>query len=376
VRLRSILSERFRMLRAVQAERPVVVSCYLDTSGRDRPRRPDLVRAAGRLVRSVRADADRLKLDREERGAVDADLDDFLRSVGGLVDRSTTRQLISFSSRSLGLSEQLRLPLPLGDHGAIGRRPMLLPLESALAADAVLGLALTDRGSTRLFLQQLGELEELPGVVDEVPPQTSGGGWAQARLARRADAAAHQHAKRSAEAAYQGFRAIDGLELVLAGPEAAVRDLAGSLRSELADRVVAELRLPVGASQQEVSQALERVAAKRAAARNAALVRRVTEGVGSPSIAAGLGPVLEALRQHRLATVLAAARMTSPGAACPRCEQLALALECPSCGTATEELDDVIEPTLEEAMRQGATVVVVPDEALGRIGGVGAVLRY
>ncbi|HEX8929308.1 MAG TPA: Vms1/Ankzf1 family peptidyl-tRNA hydrolase [Actinomycetota bacterium] len=376
MRLRSILSERFRMLRAVQAERPVVVSCYLDTSGRDRPRRPDLLRAAERLVRSVRADADRLDLDRGERSAVDADLDDFLRGVGGLVDRGSTRQLISFSSRSLGLSEQLRLPLPLGDHGAIGRRPMLLPLESALAADAMLGLALTDRGRTRLFLQQLGELEELPGVVDEVPAQTSGGGWAQARLARRADAAAQQHAKRSAEAVYQAFRAIDGLELVLAGPEPAVRELAGRLRSELADRVVAELRLPVGASQQEVSQALERVAAERAAARNAALVRRVTEGAGSPSIAAGLGPVLEALRQHRLATVLAAARMTSPGATCPGCGQLALALECPSCGTATEELDDVIAPTLEEAMRQGATVVVVPGEALETVGGVGAVLRY
>jgi Bacterial archaeo-eukaryotic release factor family 10 len=376
VRLRSILSERFRMLRAVQAERPVVVSCYLDTSGRDRPRRPDLMRAAERLVRSVRADADRLDLDREERGAVDADLNDFLRSVGGLVDRGTTRQLISFSSRSLGLSEQLRLPLPLGDHGAIGRRPMLLPLESALAADAVLGLALTDRGRTRLFLQQLGELEELPAVVDEVPAQTSGGGWAQARLARHADAAAQQHAKRSAEAAYQAFRAIDGLELALAGPEPAVRDLAGRLRAELADRVVAELRLPVGASQREVSQALERVAAERAAARNAALVRRITEEAGSPSVAAGLGPVLEALRQHRLATVLAAARMTSPGAACPRCGQLALALECPSCGTATEELDDVIEPTLEDAMRQGATVMVVPDRALETVGGVGAVLRY
>ena len=377
MRLRSILSERFRMLRAVQAERPVVVSCYLDTSGRDRPRRPDLLRAAGRLVRSMRADADRLDLDREERSAVDADLDDFLRGVGGLVDRGSTRQLISFSSRSLGLSEQLRLPLPLGDHGAIGRRPMLLPLESALAADAMLGLALTDRGRTRLFLQQLGELEELPGVIDEVPAQTSGGGWAQARLARRADAAAQQHAKRSAEAAYQAFRAIDGLELVLAGPEPAVRDLAGRLRSELADRVVAELRLPLTAGTLELSQALAEVAAQRAAERRAELVRRVREEAGSASVAAGLGPVLDTLRQRRLATVVAAATLTTPGASCPDCGLLSLALECPACGTATVALDDVVEPALEEALRQGATVLRVPADAdLEPVGGVGAVLRY
>lgn len=376
MRLRSILAGRFRRLRDVQADRPVVVSCYLDTSGRERPRHAELRRAAEQVVRSVRADADRLDLDREERSAVGADLDDFLRAVVGLVDRGSTRELITFSSRSLGLAEELRLPLPLGDRGAIGRRPLLLPLEAALAGDAAVGLVLTDRERTRLALQQLGELEELGEVIDEVPAQTSGGGWAQARLARHADDAAHHHAKRSAEAAYRAFRDVDGLELVLAGPEPAVRDLAGCLRSELAERVVAELRLPVGASQTELSQVLAEVAADRAGVRNADLIRRVTEQAGSPSVAAGLGPVLDALRERRLATVLAAARMTSPGANCPSCGQLALALECPSCGTATEALDDVVEPTLEEAMRQGATVVVVPDAALETVGGVGAVLRY
>ncbi len=231
--------------------------------------------------------------------------------------RGTTRELISFSCRSLGLAEQLRLPVPLGDRGAIGRRPLLLPLESALAGDAALGLVLTDRERTRIALQQLGELEELQQLVDEVPAQSSGGGWAQARLARHADDAAHHHAKRSAEAAYQAFRGVDGLELVLAGPESAVKDLAGCLRSELAERVVAELRLPVGASPLELSQALAEVAANRATARNAELVRRVTEQAGSPTVAAGLGPVIEALRARRLATVLAAASMTSPGANCP-----------------------------------------------------------
>ena len=376
MRLRRILTERFRRLRDVEADRPLVVSCYLDTSGRRRPRHPELVRAAEQVARSVRADADRLDLDKEERCAVEAGLDDFLRGVAGLVDRGTTRELISFSCRPLGLDEQLRLPVPLGDRGAIGRRPLLLPLESALAGDIPIGLVLTDRERTRIALRQLGELEELAEVVDAVPAQTSGGGWAQARLARHADDAAHHHAKRSAGAAYQAFRDVDGLELVLAGPESAVKDLAGCLRPELAERVVAELRLPLGASHAELSQALAEVAAERASARNGELVRRVTEQAGSPTVAAGLGQVLEALRQRRLATVLAAARMTSPGANCPDCGQLALALECPSCGTATEALDDVVEPTLEEAMRQGATVVVVRDSALETVGGVGAVLRY
>jgi peptide chain release factor subunit 1 len=375
--LRSTLTERLRALSDLQADRPLVVSCYLDTDGRNRPRHNDLSQAAEQVARSVRAQADGLGLTKDERCQVDADLAGLRRAVAELVDRGTTRELVTFSCRSLGLAETLRLPVSLGDRGVVGRRPFLLTMQAALAEDGPVGLVLTGRERTRLALYQLGELQELPEVFDPVPSQTSGGGRAQARLARRADQVAHQHVKRAAEAAFQAFRGLDGLELVLAGQEPAVRDLAACLRPELADRVVAELRLPLTAGTLELSQALAEVAARRAAERRAELVRRVREEAGSASVAAGLGPVLDTLRQRRLATVVAAATLTTPGASCPDCGLLSLALECPACGTATVALDDVVEPALEEALRQGATVLRVPADAdLEPVGGVGAVLRY
>jgi peptide subunit release factor 1 (eRF1) len=375
--LRSTLNDRLRDLSDLEADRPVVVSCYLDTDGRDRPRHSHLVQAAEQVARSVRGQAERLDLSKDERCEVASGLAALTHTVAELVDRSTTRELVTFSCRSLGLAQELRLPVSLGDRGAIGRRPFLLPLQTALAEDRPVGLVLTGRERTRLALYQLGELEELPEVFDEVPAQTSGGGRAQARLARHADQIAHQHAKRAAAAAFQAFRRVDGLELVLAGQEPAVRDLATCLRPELADRVVAELRLPLTASTLELSQALAEVAARRAAERTAELVRRVREEAGSPTVAAGLGPVLDALRERRLATVVATAAMATPGASCPRCGLLALALECPACGVATVALDDVVEPALEEALRQGATVLqVTADGGLEAVGGMGALLRY
>jgi peptide subunit release factor 1 (eRF1) len=375
--LRSTLNDRLRDLSDLEADRPVVVSCYLDTDGRDRPRHSHLVQAAEQVARSVRGQAERLDLSKDERCEVASGLAALTHTVAELVDRGTTRELVTFSCRSLGLAQELRLPVSLGDRGAIGRRPFLLPLQTALAEDRPVGLVLTGRERTRLALYQLGELEELPEVFDEVPAQTSGGGRAQARLARHADQIAHQHAKRAAAAAFQAFRRVDGLELVLAGQEPAVRDLATCLRPELADRVVAELRLPLTASTLELSQALAEVAARRAAERTAELVRRVREEAGSPTVAAGLGPVLDALRERRLATVVATAAMATPGASCPRCGLLALALECPACGVATVALDDVVEPALEEALRQGATVLqVTADGGLEAVGGMGALLRY
>jgi peptide subunit release factor 1 (eRF1) len=375
--LRSTLTERLRDLSDLRADRPVVVSCYLDTGGRNRPRHSQLLQAAEQVARSTRAEIERLDLSRDERAEVEAVLGALVATVGELVDRGSTRGLVTFSCRALGLAEVLRLPVPLGDRGAIGRRPFLLPLETALAEDGPVGLVLTGRERTRLALYQLGELQELPEVFDQVPAQTSGGGRAQARLARHSDKVAHQHVKRAAEAAFQAFRGVDGLELVLAGQEPAVRDLAVCLRPELADRVVAELRLPLTATTLELTQALAEVAVSRAAARRGELVRRVREEAGSAAVAAGLGPVLDALRDRRLATVVATATMATPGASCPRCGLLALALECPACGTATVALDDVVEPALEEALRQGATVLQVPvDAGLEAVGGVGAVLRY
>jgi peptide subunit release factor 1 (eRF1) len=377
VRRRSALTDQLRELRDLKAPRPLVVSCYLDTGGRDRPRHPQLIEAAERVARRARSDADRLDLDRGERQTVDAALGDFIDLVvHQMKERGAVRQLVTFSCRSIGLDVELRVQFPVGDRAAVGRRPLLLPLEVAIAAEPTIGLLLTDRERTRILLRELGEVVELDDLVDPVPPRTSGGGRAQARLARHADDAAHRHAKRSAEAAFRALRDVDGLELALGGAEEAVNDLAACLRPGLSSRVVAELRLPVGAGQFELAQALGDLATERSAARDAELVRRVTEEAGSPNVAAGLGPVVEALRQRRLATVLATARMRSPGASCQRCGQLALALECPSCGTATQAIDDVVEPVLEEAARQGATVVVVPDGSLERIGGVGAVLRY
>jgi Bacterial archaeo-eukaryotic release factor family 10 len=376
--LRSSLAGQLKQLAGVEATRPVVVSCYLGTDGRTRPRHSELVQAAEQVVRQARAAADALALERDARAAVDADLATFTRLVGDhLVDRGPTRGLAWFGSRELGLAEQIRLPLALPDQGRVGWRPSLLAVEAAVAGHPPLGLLLADRERARLALYQLGELEELPGLIDEVPAHTSGGGRAQARLQRHSDEAAHHHARRAADGAYHAFRGVDGLEVVLAGPEIAVKDVYACLRAELAERVVARLHLPLTSSKAELEVALAEVEASRAADRRAELVDRINREAGSRTVAAGLAAVLEALGDRRVATALAVEGHTAPGAVCPNCGMLALALDCPACQSPTVPVDDAVEPALEEALRQGATVMHVPvNGGLEAVGGVGALLRY
>jgi peptide subunit release factor 1 (eRF1) len=294
-----------------------------------------------------------------------------------LHERGTTKGLALFACRAVGLAEAIRLSVRLPDRAHVGQRPFLLPLELAVSGHTPLGLVLTDRERARLGIYQLGVLEELPGLIDYVPAQTSGGGRAQARLARHSDQAAHHHAKRVAEAAAQAFRGVDGVEIVLAGPEAALTDTFGCLRQELAGRVVARRHLPVPAPANELQAVLAEVEAARATERMAQLIERLRAEAGSPTVASGLDEVLGALREKRVATVLVVESASAPGAACPSCGALSLALDCPMCEAATLPLEDVVGPALEAALRQGARVVQVgADAGLEGVGGVGALLRY
>lgn len=367
----SRISARLRALAQLPPTGPVV-SCYLDTDGRRRPRPADLAQAAEQVARQARAEAGRLGLGRDGLLQVEAGLDAFRRAVDGLGRRGTTKGLAVFAHP--GGAEEVRLPTTLPDRGVVGQRPFLLPLGVAVAEHPPLGLVLSDRERARLALYHLGELEELGELVDEVPARTSGGGWAQARLARRSDEAARHHVKRTAAAAWKAFRAVDGIEPVLAGPEPAVSELAACLHPELAGRVRTRLRLPVSAPGAELARALGEVAAARAEERRRELVEQVCGGALPAAL--GLDPFLAALRERRVAAAVAVEGATSPGAACPRCGTLSLAPACPLCLAATHPLGDVVEPALEEALRQGATVVLAPaDGSLARHQ-VGALLRY
>jgi hypothetical protein len=102
---------------------------------------------------------------------------------------------------------------------------------------------------------------------------------------------------------------------------------------------------------------------------------------GPPRAVSGIAAVLEALAEQRVSTLLLAGEFHAAGAQCWRDQMLfpADVSECPADGTATGPVADVRGPMIAAAVRQDASVLVLPeaDEALSAPGHlVGALLRF
>ena len=88
--------------------------------------------------------------------------------------------------------------------------------------------------------------------------------------------------------------------------------------------------------------------------------------------------MLGTLNERRVETLLLAERRRAPGVVCPRDGWLGVAEErCPLDGEATEQRDDVVEPALEVALAQSASILVVRHhDDLDRHGSIAALLRF
>jgi peptide subunit release factor 1 (eRF1) len=92
----------------------------------------------------------------------------------------------------------------------------------------------------------------------------------------------------------------------------------------------------------------------------------------------GLGPVLGALLERRVETLLVSAGFETSGWRCPRCAALAeRGRTCPVCSAKMDLVDDVVEQAVADAVLRSCRVVTCVDSAdLDVMGRIGALLRY
>lgn len=328
----------------------------------------DLVRALGEgLDPAARAALDR------EAARVRALLDEGPRGRG----------LAAFSSTPRDFWQVWSLPVVVAEGCYLGRRPYLRPLLDVLDEYERYAVALVDKEKARLFLVELGEIEEQEQVEDVVPGKHDQGGWSQANYQRHHEAHVYWHLKRVADELVQLDRRHPFARLVLAGPEEATaeleRILPRHLRAKLVRRIPAETFAPAEEILHrtlEIERDVERAAEER-------LVAEVLETAAAGGLATyGLAPTLEAVWLGRVHLLLVADGLRSPGSECESCGRLGadVPAACSACGGSVRRLDDVVERAMERALDEGGRVEVVHDESGARLReaaeGIGAVLRY
>ena len=366
-----INESRIRDLAGFKGEDGPVTSVYLDVDGRRRIRARDVEMALDRMIRPVRE---------RESASVCADLDRIEAHVKAGIDRSHVRGLAIFACSPHDFWEVVELAVPVPDRLVVNHSPYVRELETLVAQHEKFAVLLVDRQQARLSVFQQGVLEQKGEHTDYLPRHDDDGGQlGKDQVAGHAGAAAQRHLRHAASAAL-ALHQDEGFDhFVLCGPDEVTAEVERDLHAYLRERLVARIPLAVHASDDEIRQAVEDVEGGVERAREAAAVARLRQAVGAGTTGAGgLDAVLAALVARRVDTLIVSEGFVAPGWRCPSCNWVGtMGRRCPLCVADMEQVDDVVEEAVEEALAQACKVVVCRENAdLDVLGRIGALLRY
>lgn len=383
---------RLRALADTHTPEGKVLSLFIDLDPHAFPTRA----ARATEIRSVLDEATRRIRDHDaltvtERDALDADLARVRMELGdGAATKEMTgaRGLAVFASQPAGLFELVALPRAVSPEVRIADRPALTQI-ARLASTRPSWIVLVDRRHARILSGSLAGLVEHRRIEDDVAGRhdrspshaRDQGGTSYERHQRSADKDVADHL-RGVAAELRRLTEGDTLAgLVLGGPPdivAQFRDLLGGDLARVAGGVI-DVDVWIS-SPAEVLTAAAPLLSALDREREAALLTAIADAIGTGRGAAGLGAVLEALGERKVARLAVAAGTAARGVRCDRCGWLGLSAGggCPVDGTVTTAVDDIVEEAVARALGQGADVHVLPADAplLAEHGGIAAALRF
>lgn len=355
-----------------------VSSLYLDVDGRRYPRRQDYMVRAKQLCHELKRRAEDAGLAKEAKSSVFQDAERMLEYLDGM-DRGATRGVALFSASKADLWEAVTVPRPLPDRASVEPNPYVIPLEALVETYESFCTTLVDRAKARIFLARMGQIQERTDIFDDVPGRHDQGGWSQSRYQRHIEDHAAQHLKHVAEVLLGFYKVRKFDHLILAGPEELIPEFERSLHDYLKRRIAARVTLPMTASPAEVLEKSLAVEEEIEKARERSILEKVTaETSAGRNGVMGLEPVLHALNEGRVDTLVVPFGLSVPGVRCTEFGHLsATGPVCELCRGKVEPVPDVVDGAVAGALRQGSHVEILslldPDETTKDIG---ALLRF
>jgi peptide subunit release factor 1 (eRF1) len=358
-----------------------VLSVYLDA---DQSRQANLNRGFEKelknMLASLRNTIEELpELDRFRSAA--HHMEDFVSSY-----QPGARAIVMFFDETDGFFWHEEIQGPVNNQIRWNRELFLEPLAAAADESESYGIALAGRASLRLFVAA-DEIEEL---IDETFPsrqvrhlKTIGtdhiGSASQAQ--RKADERIRWNLRHI-------VRDIDWLlqskqlqRVLLAGTPEITAELSNLLPRRLASQVIGTMDVSTDAPAERLLAAAQPIVEKYERESELRLVDQVvTEAAKGRKAVTGLSRTLNAVNQGRVWQLLYSVEFHSPGFECSKCAAL-FSVEresCLYCSAEVRSVTDVVERAIEHALRKGAKIEVVKDEAsesLINAGGIGAFLR-
>ncbi len=280
------------------------------------------------------------------------------------------------------------LAVPVENHINVGERPYIKPLSDILDAYGRYGVVLVDQEGARLFLFQLGELQETGGTLGEEVKRMKHGrgsaagrrGGVAGRTGRREEEIAQRNLREAAELTAKFCERGRCSRIILGGTEQTVAQFQEMLPKDLQDQVVGSFPAVMTALETEVLDRSLEIIAEVEREREKGLVDSViTAAAKGGAGVIGLADTLGAVHEGRVHILVVTEGYRATAYRCEQCGYIIAQTKevCTFCGGKAKKIDDAVDLIVREVIDQGGQVTVVRDSpALEKAGYIGAILRY
>jgi len=362
-------------LMAIEPGSHRVISCYvrLDPSNRKRAQYLTEVRSRARA------------LGEDERAAVQHDLARVMEYLERLAGLPHARGLAIFACEALELFEAIPLPRVHRTRLIVDDTPWIAELVAVQDEMEPVVVVLLDRAHLRFFEVTPAGVTERPCLV---APSKRGGrfrsdrgdapGWGERDYHGRLEEERHRRYAAAAERIEELVRGRSVRGIVLAGPADHTAALAHFLPGRLPQLLLGTAKLnPRVANPAEVQQAVLSIAEEHERKALAAQLLALDEALGTGWAIDDSRETLRALARGQVRTLFVKEDLPGSGFRCSKTGRLVLTKsDCRGEGE-PQPVRDLVDEAIEEALRQRARVVLVPQQSAAAIvDGLAAILRF
>lgn len=378
------LRELIDRLLAIRPGVQPILSCYIRLEPQDRARQAYLTGFSDG-ARALHTAPTMLNLERSERLAVERDLGrvfNYLRQPRHL---PSAPGAALFACEELDLFEVVSLSHVHRTRVLLDRTPCIAELMTVEPETRPILTVVIDRAHARLFEVTAFHFLERTCPTD---PSIRGGrfhsdrgdapGWGEHGYHHRLQQEQHRHYANVVRSIEELFALRPFRGIVLAGPPDQTAGLARFLPDALSSRLLGVAKTnPRAPETPELQRTSLMLAERHSRELLKSELRQLDEAIGNQWAVNGPREVLQALHRGQVRTLYVREAQEGRGFRCSATGRLVLARgDCRDEGEA-EPIQNLVDAAIEEALRQRARVVMVPDsKGADTVDGLGATLRF
>jgi peptide chain release factor subunit 1 len=375
-----ITRENLSELSSFNPEGYLTTSLYLHIEGTPQP---TYVIELKDLIKDRKNELEKQQLPPDKLKSVQSDLKKVQEFVTSKFSRNGVRTLILFSCSGKKWWKELTINSPIRSRLVINSKPYILPLTVLLDEHKRFLCILVDSSKARLFEVFAGEILEHNDILDEVPGKVKAagfGGYEERRIERHIEDHVRRHFKHVADHATDFFRRYQNDFVILGGSEQNTNEFRNYLHSTLQDKVVSTFQEELNTTPKAILERAMLVEDEIRLREQKELLERFFAQVNSGGLGiVGLDSTLKALRQGQVNYLLVKDGYGIKGFRCRECFGLhAENGPCTYCNGPTEQIPDVVDEAVQDAIQQGCRVkyITLPESEFSLAGNIGAILRF